>query len=338
MRGRRAWAGAAVVAALLVTPFAPVVISGPARAAADPLLMDQWALSRIGAPEAWARSTGEDVLIGIVDTGVDLHHEDLAGRVAASISCVGSGGDPRRCAGDGHDDNGHGTHVAGIAAAAKDNGRGGSGVAPGARLVVAKAIRANGSASTDDISAAVRWVVDHGARVVNLSLGGTFLVDAPSGSSLLESIWYAWSRGAVPVVAAGNSDLLVGLGESRYGGLPAIVVGATGPDDSLAGYSAPTGNARWAVMAPGGTAAGTPSGDIVSTYWVKGQRDQYRALAGTSMAAPLVAGTVALLLSQGVSAPAAVDRVLATADKRVPCGFGSLWCAGRLDAAAAVGP
>jgi len=327
-----------VLATLLVAILAVAFLPEAARASDDPLFAQQWALARIGAPAAWTRSTGVGVRIGIVDTGVDLAHEDLAGQVVASTDCVGSNGDPAKCSGNGQDDQGHGTHVAGIAAAAKDNGKGIAGVAPGARLVVAKALTAEGSGTTEDINAGIHWVVDHGAQVVNLSLGGNFLVDSLFGTSLQEGVQYAWSRGAVPVLAAGNTNLLgLGIGSSQYGQLPAIVVGATGPDDRLASYSSPPGNARWSVVAPGGAGSGVEADDVLSTFWVAGKEHQYKALAGTSMATPHVAGTVALLLAQGLSPKAAVDRVLATADKGVSCGLLSSMCAGRLNAAAATG-
>ena len=216
---------AAVVAALL----ASMLRAGPAQATTDPLLARQWALTRIGASAAWARSTGSGVRIGIVDTGVDLAHEDLAGQVLASTSCIDTGGDPARCTGSGQDDQGHGTHVAGIAAAARDNGKGIAGVAPGARLLVAKALDAEGAGTTEDINAGIRWVVDHGAQVVNLSLGGNFVIDSLFGTSLDEGVRYAWSRGAIPVLAAGNTNLLGLLGSSQYGTLPAVVVGASTP-------------------------------------------------------------------------------------------------------------
>ncbi|HEX2062885.1 MAG TPA: S8 family serine peptidase, partial [Acidimicrobiales bacterium] len=241
---------------------------GPAaRGSNDPAFSQQWALSQIGAAAAWGTSTGAGVTIGIVDTGVDLSHEDLAGRVVAHTDCVGSGGDPGRCAGSGQDPHGHGTHVAGVAAAVKDNRRGVAGVAPDARLVVARVLGPDGSGKTSDATAGIKWVVDHGARVVNLSFGDEGLV-ALSGTSLREGVDYAWSHGAVPVLAAGNTNLLgLGLvGGGDYRGLKAVVVGATTRSGTVAGYSSPLRNAAWSVVAPGGSGGPSPELGVVSTW------------------------------------------------------------------------
>jgi thermitase len=309
------------------------LVATSAGASNDADFNKQWGLAKIGAPEAWAHSTGQGVRVGIVDTGVDLTHEDLAGRVVESTSCVGAAGDPAKCTGTAQDDQGHGTHVAGIIAANKDNGIGIAGVAPDAQLVVAKALNAAGAGTEEDINAGIKWVVDHGAKVVNLSLGDpNFVFTSLLGTSMREGIEYAWSHGAVPVVASGNSDLMgLGLGSSNYGDLDAIIVGATGPDDQVSEYSSPIGSAKWGILAPGGAGDGNPEHDIYSTFWEKGKPNAYRALAGTSMAAPHVVGAVALLLAEGLTPQQVVERLISTADSKVACDN----CKGRLDVAKA---
>jgi subtilisin family serine protease len=312
-------------------------LTPPAHASNDPNWDKQWGMQTIGVPAAWARTTGAGVKIGIVDTGVDLGHEDLAGQIAETTSCLNTDGNPLKCAGSAQDDFGHGTHVAGITAAMKDNGKGVAGVAPDAKLVVAKVFKGS-TADQADVIAGIKWVVDHGAKVVNLSLGGAvFVAAATFGSELADGVEYAWKHGAVPVVASGNDDLFgAGIGSSEYGEMDALVVGATGRDDKVTEYSSPTGNAKWAILAPGGSNTRTPTDDIYSTYWSKGKQNDYGYLAGTSMATPHVTGAVALLLAQGLTKEQAVAKILATADK-VDCGANSVHCQGRLNVARATG-
>ena len=313
----------------------------------------QWGLDRINAPGAWDVSTGSGITIAVVDSGVDLQHEDLRDKVVAEVSCVGADGDPGRCRGSAQDDNGHGTHVAGIALATTDNGRGVAGVAPDADLMAVRVLsnscdggggcQATGSAA--DVSAGIRWAADHGADVINLSLGGG-AVQSALGCSFCEAIDYAWSKGAVPVVAAGNDAVL----PAGFSDEPAVIVTATTRDDTRASYSSASSSvlraARWPVAAPGGEAetadadcatGGTPQG-VLSTYWVTGQRDRYACLAGTSMAAPHVSGALAVLLATGLSPQAAVDRLLASADDLGPAGRDDAYGVGRIDLAAATGP
>ncbi|MDP9071498.1 MAG: S8 family serine peptidase, partial [Actinomycetota bacterium] len=316
---------------LALVGVALAVLPSSAQASNDPRFAEQWGLAQIGAPAAWASTTGAGVRIGVVDTGVDLGHDDLGGKVVAHTSCVDSGGDPGACQGSGQDDHGHGSHVAGIAAAAKDNGKGVAGVAPDARLVVAKALDADGAGTVQEVTAGIKWVVDNGAQVVNLSFGEG--LTRVLGSSLLEGVEYAWARGAIPVLAAGNENLLgIGLlSSANYGDLNAVVVGATTRRGDVASYSSPLGSAKWSLVAPGGDASSDPAERVVST-WRSGD---YKELAGTSMAAPHVAGGLALLLGKGLSREEAIQRILDTADPSVRCDGA---CRGRLDVARAVGP
>ena len=314
--------------ALGIVLAASVAFAAPSGATDDRFFAEQWSLEQIKAPDAWGAATGEGVTIGIVDTGVEIDHPDLRSKIDATADCVGG---TCRDGEGGHDPHGHGTLVAGIAAAATGNGRGIAGVAPDARLVVARAVDDAGKGSVEDINNAIRWAVDHGARVINLSLGDpNFLVVSVLGTPLRPAIDYAWSRGAVPVLASGNENVgVLGLGSANYGMLNALVVGATTRSDATASYSSPIGTAKWGLAAPGGSGGG-PGQDILSTFL----DGQYAYVAGTSMAVPHVSGAVAVLLSKGLSGPAAVQRLLSTADRSVKCGPG---CQGRLDLAAAAG-
>ena len=304
-------------------------LAGPVGASNDTYFDRQWSLTQMRAPEAWARSTGSGVTIGIVDTGVDMGHPDLVGKILATADCVG-----RPCTvGAGQDNHGHGTIVSGIAAASTNNGRGIAGVAPDARLVVAKALNSAGEGRVGDINNGIRWVVDQGARVVNLSLGDPNLsVTSVLGSPLRSGIDYAWSRGAVPVLASGNYGSDVGGG--NYANLNALVVGATNRAGSVPAYSSSVGNAKWGLVAPGGDGVGGVDNNVLSTFPVAAGGTGYGSAGGTSMAAPHVSGAIALLLAQGLAPAAAVQRLLSTLDRSAPCGTG---CQGRLNAAAAVG-
>ncbi|MGI8810404.1 MAG: S8 family serine peptidase [Acidimicrobiales bacterium] len=307
-------------------------LTGTASASNDTYFSRQWALSQIGATQAWTRSTGAGITIGIVDTGVDSAHPDLAGKIAVTANCVG-----HPCVvGGAQDTHGHGTIVSGIAAANTSNGKGVAGVAPDARLVVAKVLNSAGEGRVEDINNGIRWAVDNGARVVNLSLGDpNFLVASVLGTPLRSGIEYAWSKGAVPVLASGNYATGVGeLGTENYGNVNALVVGATDRSGKVPSYSSPMGNAKWGLVAPGGAGAGGADSNVISTFPVASGGSGYASAAGTSMAAPHVSAAVALLLAQGMTPAGAVARVLATTDKTVPCGRG---CQGRLNLAAAVG-
>jgi subtilisin family serine protease len=328
-----------VIAAMAATalPVTLAASAAPARATGDdPDFPGQWGLAQARIPEAWDRTTGAGVRIGIVDTGVDIAHEDLAGKVVAHTSCLGAAADPARCGGSGEDDNGHGTYVAGIAAAVRGNGRGIAGVAPDAELVVAKVMTGSGVATVADVVAGMKWVVDHGARVVNLSFDDPAMTFGGVGrSAIREGIDYAWTRGAVPVLSSGTPGRLgLGLAPASDRNLNAVVVGATGSDGRMSPSSPPTGDARLAVLAPGGSAR-TPGGAVLSTFWAPGRHDAYRAGVGTTAAAAHVSGAIALLLAEGYNGVGAVERLLSTSDGTVHCGEASPDCYGRIDVATA---
>jgi len=340
----------AAVVSLALVAMVPASHAGAATAD-DPVFAAglQWGLERIGAPAAWDRTRGQGVTIAVVDSGVDLAHEDLAGKVEGAISCIGASGDPQACGGSGQDDNGHGTHVAGIALAATDNQRGIAGVAPDARLLAVRVLANECSGGTctatgtaGDVAAGIRWAADQGADVINLSLGGG-AVQATLGCAFCDAVEYAWSKGAIPVIAAGNDAVL----PAGFGDEPAVVVTATTRDDTRSSYSNSSSGvlreARWPVSAPGGEGetdardcapGGTPKG-ILSTYWISGQTNSYACLAGTSMAAPHVSGALALLRSMGLSPQQAVDRLLGTVTDLGQPGRDPLYGMGRIDVAKA---
>ncbi len=266
----------------------------------DPLAADQWALAAVGLPEAWTRTAGSGVVIAIVDTGVDLDHPDLAPQLVAGIDLVDGDATP-------DDPNGHGTHVAGIAAAATDNALGIAGAAPSAAIMPVRVLDADGFGSDETIAAGIEWAVTHGADVINLSLGESgFAARLSKGGAINAAIRLATNRGVTVIAAAGND---ASRGRVYRLGVDVIVVNASARDGSAAAFTN-TGDLR-AMAAPGV--------DILSTapltagsLWPDGT-DGYASLDGTSMAAPLVSGTAALLLAQGVPASEVAGRLMATA-------------------------
>lgn len=336
---RRALLGATCALAAMGSPAAG---AGSGDVAHDAGL--QWNLARIGAEQAWATGTGEGTTIAVIDSGVALDHEDLAAKLAPGVACRDTGGDPARCTGSPQDDDGHGTHVAGVAAADTGNGLGIAGTAPGARIVPIKVLfsacetcQSTGEAA--DVSAAVRWAADQGATVINLSLGST--TSAIFGPDFVEAVRHAWSKGSIPVVAAGNDYVLT----AELGDAPAVVVSATDRDDTAPEYSNGVGDARWGVSAPGGDGSDTPEScsqrgeprGILSTYWSSADPDSaYACLSGTSMAAPLVSGALAVLRGAGLPPEVAVQRLLDTAVDLGDPGTDPIFGAGRIDLPAAL--
>ncbi len=242
----------------------------------------------IRAPQVWdAGFTGRGVKVAIVDTGIDPDHPDFAGRVAAYTSFVG---------GDGRDDHGHGTHVAGIVAGSGSASGGRyKGVAPEAVLYSAKVLRADGSGMMSDVMAGVEWAVEQGVRVINLSLGTPGPCDGTDALSTMCDA--AVDRGIVVCVAAGNTGPSPRTVGSPGCARKVITVGATNDRDEVASFSSrgPTADGRVKpdVVFPGVDivscrAAGTSMGTPVD--------ERYTRASGTSMATPHATGVAALLL------------------------------------------
>jgi subtilisin family serine protease len=271
------------------------------------------------------------VLIAVIDTGIDASHPDLRGKVVGESRAQGTGGDETRVVsgrGLAADDSGHGTHVAGIAAAVTDNGIGIAGAAPDARLWAVKVLFAVPGhveqGTPDDLAAAIDYVSDavapawKGPVVMSISVGAADSDSSPADQGwsqpavVLAALDHAYSRGIGIAVAAGNSGnaLASGFAEATR---DAMVSGALDSNGRVAPYS-PTSGVN--VFAAGGTDNGAThyvGSGIIST-WPPTAKGDYAWLAGTSMAAPEVAAALALLMSTGLSNQAAYDRIVATED------------------------
>lgn len=317
-----------VLRGALVALLLAAVLATPTLAAED---QEQWGLERVRAPEAWQQSRGEGVVIAVVDTGVDHTHPDLAPRLLRDTDGRVVGRDFVDGDRDARDGHGHGTLVAGIAAAAADAGLSGTGIAgiaPRSRIMPVRVLDDEGRGRFQDLDAGIRWAVDNGADVVNLSLEsavpvpGEVLTTGPD-----EAVRYAWERGVPVVAATGNS----GTPFTDYrSSTPVLLVGASDRDDRRAAFS-DSGRSDM-VFAPGVDILSTscdPCGDR--------PRHGYATGSGTSFAAPHAAGATALLLGRGVHHERAVERLRTTAVDLEGGGMVSSSGHGRIDAAAALG-
>lgn len=267
----------------------------------------QYGPQRIAAPAAWDVTQGTPaVKIAVVDTGVQLDHPELQPKLVPGYDFVNNSPQPM-------DGNGHGTHVAGIAAAATNNSFGIAGVCPLASIMPIRSLDNTGSGELMNVVRGIVYAAQQGAQVINLSLG------SPAASASLQSaIQYAWDRGAVIVAAAGNAGSALPSYPANYPNV--IAVGSTNEREEKSAFS---NYGRWVDVA-------APGENILSTY----PGSYYAYLSGTSMAAPHVSGIAALLASQGKT-NAQIQRAIKTTSDPIP-GTGTYWLYGRVNAAKAV--
>jgi len=315
---------------LVIVLLGCLAAAAPAGAA-DPLRGQQWGLGMVRADAARATSDGAGATVAVIDSGAAMSHPDLQGRLAAGPDYVDGDSDPA-------DREGHGTHVAGVIAANAGNGVGVESVAPGARVLVVRVLDDDGAGTLDDVVAGIRWAADHGADVINLSLGPEVPILAGSGD-YDAALDYALDKGIVVVAAAGNGPTPLGPGvplcDQPSGEGRLLCVGAVDMRENRAFYS--NFGRGLSISAPGGSAAGDIEEDILSTYHkVEEFGGPYAWMAGTSQATPHVSGVAALLVSLGVRGQAATQRILATARDVGAAGPDSTYGAGIVDAAAAV--
>lgn len=280
----------------------------PAQLPNDTNFPAQYHLMRIGCPAAWDMTTGSiRTPIAILDSGVDATHPDLADKVIAGFNMVDDTTDT-------HDVYGHGTMVAGVAAAASNNGLGVTGVAWASPIMPIRVTDTNGFAFGSTLSAGLVWAADHGARVANISFtvfGASWLSPAAQ---------YFASKGGVTFAAAGND----GAGHNEPDNPWVVSVAATDANDQRASFSS---YGPFVDLA-------APGVDIVTT----GGGGQYTSVSGTSFASPVVAGVAALLLgvSPTLTPTQIVDLLTGNARDLGAGGYDPMCGWGRVDAANAV--
>jgi type VII secretion-associated serine protease mycosin len=284
----------------------------------DPLRKQQWALDTIEADAAWQVSRGApNVVVAIIDSGIDPYHPELRDKLVQGWSAVGGSHNIK-------DEDGHGTHCAGIAAAISGNGTGIAGMAPNVKIMPVRVLDAKGEGDDEDIAAGVIWAANHGASVISMSVGSL-----ESARVLKDAVAYAQRKNVLIVAAMGNDGNNKPNFPAQYKGV--MAVGATDSEDQLADFSN-TGN--WiSVTAPGV--------DILSTMCTypcastkDGASEGYAKEDGTSMATPYVAGLAALVRSRWpeLSAEQVRQTIEMTATDLGSKGFDSRFGHGRINA------
>lgn len=275
----------------------------------------QWAPQRIGAPEAWDTTTGSsDVIVAVLDSGLDMAHEDLVGRWVPGTDIFNGDTDPS-------DDFGHGTWVSGVVSAGLDNGVGIASIGGATRVMPIKVTDDTGSTSYSRIASGVAWAVDNGADILNISLGGTADLQI-----LEDAMRNAHDAGVLVVAAAGNGNSSTRLYPAAYETV--LAVAATTETD-----------ARWPSSNYGDwLSIAAPGSAIDTTNWTGNGAGTYVTAGGTSVATPHVAGVAALVLAAcpDLTRDGLVDRLQSTALDLGDPGFDPYFGHGRVDAAAAV--
>lgn len=289
----------------------PDELVAPAVIPNDPQYGNQWHLPKVECPQAWSRSKGAGITIAILDSGIDPTHPDLASKLVAGWNTVDNNVDTR-------DVYGHGTKVAGAAAAVTNNAEGVAGVAWASPLMPVRVSQVSGSAFLSDMAEGLTWAADHGAKVANLSFEGDIVA---SSQTVTNAAQYAMARGVVVVVSAGNCGCDKPNVENPY----MTHVGSTDARDGLSGFS--SRGAYVDLVAPGTMILTTANGGA------------YVAVAGTSFAAPVVSGAFAIL--KAWKPTAGPDELIAalegTALDLGPAGHDNSFGAGRIRVDVALG-
>ncbi|HET9518985.1 MAG TPA: type VII secretion-associated serine protease mycosin [Actinoplanes sp.] len=281
----------------------------------DPVRDEQWHLKALGVAGAWEYASGDGVTVAVIDSGVDAGHVDLVGQVLPGNDLVARGGDAHS------DPVGHGTTVAALIAGRSDDPAGVVGIAPKAKILPVRVLDQDNR--YDDamiVAKAVRWAVDQGARVINLSLGGS-----GSSAALAAALDYAFAKDVVVVACTGNTGS-AGTSDVWYPAREPGVVAVAGLDRG--------GERLWS-----GSITGRQTVLVAPATQLTGARpDGYWPVQGTSFAAPMVSGTAALIRSRWPHMPAGevINRIIATARDLGPIGPDDTYGYGEVDPTAAL--
>ncbi len=256
----------------------------------DTYYSQQWAFQETSFETAWASTTGTNAVVAVIDTGVQADHLDLKGQVRTGRQFLGtsSGTGTKYCGPDPH---GHGTHVAGIVAAKRNNSRGVAGMAPGAKILPVRVLDASGSGISSNVAKGINWAVAHGADVINLSLGG-----ASMSGSQQAAIDNARLNGVVVVAAAGNDGNSIDPDPFSYPAAYAPTIAVASVYQVAPGT---VGHSGYSTVASYVDLA-APGDGIKSTFtFVDASGHVYRrgyaTMSGTSMATPHVSAAAALI-------------------------------------------
>ena len=288
----------------------------------DPDYSKQWNLRSINMERAWDDAQGEGITVAVIDTGITPVPDLKDTTFVAGYDFVNNQVEAL-------DDNGHGTHVAGTIAQSTNNGYGVAGIAYKAKLMPLKVLSAEGSGTVSDIAEAIRFAADHGADVINMSMGGF-----GDSQVLQDAIAYAHQRKVVIVAAAGNANANAAAFPARYANVIAVsALDATGVKAPYSNFGAGVD-----LAAPGGSLGqeSDAGGILQETLDPATGNPAWRSLQGTSMAAPHVAGVAALLKSVGIDDPEEIATLLKTSARTVENDTLNHYGAGQLDAGAAV--
>lgn len=274
----------------------------------DPILPQEWQISKIGASTAWNTSTGAGIVVAVLDSGVQTNHPDLQANLVPGWNIYDNNNLT-------NDVNGHGTAVAGTIAAVGNNGIGAVGVAYGAKLMPVRISDSTTNTTLSLIASGLTWAADHGADVANISYSNLY-----KSSTVISAATYLRNKGGETVVSANNNAINEGSANTTS----MITVSATDQNDNLASFSS------WGPMVD----VAAPGVTVQTTLWNSG----YGWGTGTSFATPVVAGTVALIMSANPAlTPDQIENVLFSSATDLGAAGDDLYFGwGRVNAAAAV--